>query len=209
MNRLLRCIAVVSTLPATALGAVPDVEALIGKLARKPPATIAFTEARFSPLLVEPLIVAGELSYLGAGSFDRRVTTPYRESTSIRGGSVRIEREDEPARSFALKRAPELDALLAGFMALLSGDASAVGREFSVVGSGDDVGWTLELTPLDRSSRRHLQHILVSGAASEPHCFAVLSTQGGASVMLLGTEAAPPVAPDATLDTLLSVCRAE
>ena len=62
-------------------GRAPDVEVLIRKLAREPPATIAFTEARFSPLLREPLIVSGELGYLGAGSFDRRVTTPYREST--------------------------------------------------------------------------------------------------------------------------------
>ena len=121
------------------------------------------------------MIVSGELSYLGAGSFDRRVTAPYRESTEIRGQSVRVAREGEPPRTFALKRAPELGGLLTSFVALLSGDAAAVAREFSVVAIGDEGAWALELAPLDGTKRRRLQQILASGMDDELKCLAVLT----------------------------------
>jgi outer membrane lipoprotein carrier protein LolA len=192
-----------------ASGATPEPEVLIRKLEREPPATIAFSEARFSALLKEPVIVSGELSYLGPGSFDRRVTAPYRESIEIRGQSVRVAREGDPPRTFALKRSPELGGLLTSFVALLSGDAAAVAREFSVVAIGDEGAWALELAPLDGTKRRRLQQILVSGMDDELNCLAVLTSDGGASVMLLGEDAAGAIATDAMLETLLRQCRAE
>ena len=59
----------------------PTPEVLIGKLSREPPATIAFAEVRFSLAAGGAAHRLGRAQYLGAGSFDRRVTTPYREST--------------------------------------------------------------------------------------------------------------------------------
>jgi len=59
----------------------PEADALIGRLAKPAPATISFTEVRFSKLLRAPLIVSGDLGYAGPESLDRRVTAPYREST--------------------------------------------------------------------------------------------------------------------------------
>jgi hypothetical protein len=210
MARVARRLAVLVWLPASlASSATFDPDVLIAKLAREPPATIEFAEARFSPLLSEPLVVAGQLSYLGAEGFDRQVEAPYREHTAIRGASVRVEREGEPVRTFALKRAPELGGLLASFVALLSGDAAAVAREFSVVATGDDAAWRLDLTPLDARQRRRLLEIVVSGAGDEPKCFAVLTAQGGGSVMLLGEGAAAAIRADAGLDALLAECRGE
>ncbi len=80
-----------------------DADALVAKLARPAPASIAFTEVRLSPLLREPLVVSGELEFSGPTSLDRHVRQPYREDTAIRGESVRVEREGEPPRSFALE----------------------------------------------------------------------------------------------------------
>ncbi|HEX5046417.1 MAG TPA: LolA-related protein [Gammaproteobacteria bacterium] len=211
MNRFLRVVTVLAgLLPAGPVPAAPlDAEAVIKSLHREPPATIEFAEARFSPLLDEPLIVSGQLTYLGAASFDRHVTAPYEESTAIRGESVRVERGGENARTFALKRAPELGGLLASFVGLLSGDASAVTREFGVTASGAAAAWTIELTPLDGRQRRRLQEIVVGGAGSEPKCIAVLSSQGGGTVMLLGEGAAGRLTAAATLESLLGQCRAE
>ncbi|MGH8178755.1 MAG: LolA-related protein, partial [Steroidobacter sp.] len=191
----------------TAHGATtPDVDALIARLARPAPATVAFTEVRFSPLLKQPLIVSGELGYAGATHLDRRVLTPYREQTAIRGDSVRVEREGEPARSFALKRAPELRGLLNGFTALLAGDAVAIRRNFDAAVTGAEDGWRLELTPTDARARRRLKRIIVSGAADEPRCFSMLNADGGASVMLLGETAETKPAPDVTLEALQERC---
>jgi hypothetical protein len=189
--------------------AVPDAAGLIAGIARTPPASIAFAEARFSSLLREPLIVSGELAYRGPGNLERRVTEPYRETTAIRGDSVSVEREGEKPRTFALQRAPELKGFLSAFDSLLAGDAAALMKAFMVAASGDDAAWSLELTPIDARARRRVRAIVIHGSGAEPRCFATLDTQGGGSVMLLGAAAAVPVDSATSLDQLLARCGAE
>jgi Outer membrane lipoprotein carrier protein LolA-like len=206
--------------PLAASAATPDVDALVARLARPAPASIRCTEVRFSTLLREPLIVSGELSYSGPTSLDRRVDTPWHETTTIRGDSVKVEREGEPPRSFALRRAPELQGLLAGFTSLLGGDAAAMRRSFDVEVTGTEASWTLVLRPRDARARKRLQQIEVNGSDAEPRCFSILSPPdnssgaatadaGAASVMLLGELATTQLPKDVTRDALAKLCRAE
>jgi hypothetical protein len=183
-----------------------DADALIGRLAKPAPATISFTEVRFSKLLRAPLIVSGDLGYSGPDSLDRRVTTPYREHTSIRGESVKVEREGEKPRSFALKHAPELRGLLSGFSAMLAGDPAALRKTFSVEVTGNDDAWTLQLIPPDTKTGRRLRQIDINGHQSEPRCFSMTTADGATSVLLLGATANEPVAPDVTLVALQRRC---
>ncbi len=122
---------------------------------------------------------------------------------------MRVTRDGESPRTFALKRAPELGGLLSSFAGLLAGDAAAVGQKFSVIANGSDEAWALELAPLDAGGRRGLQQILVSGMNNEVRCFAMLGADGATSVMLLGAEAESRLADLATLEALLEHCRAE
>jgi hypothetical protein len=184
-----------------------DADALIARLAKPAPASIAFTEVRFSRLLRAPLIVSGQLSYNSADSMDRQVEQPYREHTAIRGESVRVEREGEQPRSFALKHAPELRGLLSGFSALLAGDAAAIKRSFSVATKGDAASWTIELTPNDARARKRLQQIVVDGSNAEPHCFSMLNADGSKSVLLLGATAAGAVTANVTNEELQKRCQ--
>ena len=181
---------------------------MIARLAQPAPATVAFTEVRFSKLLREPLIVSGELGYAGPTSLDRTVTTPYREHTSIRGESVKVERDGEKPRSFALKHAPELRGLLSGFSALLSGDVAALQRNFTVAQTGTDAAWKLELTPLDARARKRLQEIEVTGRDDAPRCFAMQTADGASSVLLLGGAAGEVLPKDVTLAALMKHCGA-
>jgi hypothetical protein len=205
IRRLLPVLALIPLWPAT-WAATIEADTLIAKLARPAPASIAFTEVRVSPLLREPLVVSGELEFAGPASLDRHVREPYREDTSIRGESVRVEREGEPPRSFALKRAPELRGLLTGFSALLTGDVPGLKRSFDVQAQGSDESWTLQLTPLDSRARRRLQQIEITGHDSMPRCFSLLNADGGASVMVLG-DAASGVAKNVTLESLKELCQ--
>ena len=204
-----RLLGLVFVIGAQRSAAAPDATALIAGLARSAPASIAFAEARFSSLLREPLIVSGELSYHGPANLERRVTQPYRETTAIRGDSVSVEREGEEARTFALQRAPELKGFLGAFGSLLAGDAPALMKAFEIAASGDDASWKLELTPIDSRARRRLRAIVIHGSGVEPRCFATLDTQGGGSVMLVGTAAAGPGPAASSLDGLLAHCGAE
>jgi hypothetical protein len=113
MSRAARLLAVAALAVSVSqpLAAAPDAAQLIAGLAREAPASIAFAEVRFSSLLREPLIVSGNLAYGGPGNLERQVTHPYRETTTVRGESARIEREGEDPRTLALKNAPELNGL--------------------------------------------------------------------------------------------------
>jgi hypothetical protein len=193
---------------SSAADAVLDAHRIVASLARAAPSNIAFTEARFSALLREPLIVSGTLGYLGPGSLERRVTSPYTETTTIRGDSVRIERDGEDTRTFGLKRVPELKGFVAAFSGLLAGDATELEQDFTLGATGDAAAWQLELTPKDARARRRIRSLLVSGHAAEPRCFAILDTQGGGNVILVGPSVAP-LDTGVALDSLLARCRAE
>src|SRR5262245_1044909 len=132
--------ALLVSLTATGAIAAPNSDELIARLARDPPATIAFVEVRFSPLLVEALVVGGELDYESEATLRRRVETPYSETTTISGESVRVERDGE-SRTFALRRAPELRGLLTGMIGLLGGDTAYLGQHFAITPRGDDASW--------------------------------------------------------------------
>jgi hypothetical protein len=184
-----------------------DSRALIASLAKPPPAQIEFTEIRFSPLLDKPLVVSGELGNEGPGELDRKVRKPYVENTYIRGESVRVERQGESVRSFALKRAPELRSLLTGFSALLTGDATAVEQSFDISSQGDNAHWSLSLIPKDPRTRQRLSEVRVNGHQQEPQCFSIINADGGASIMLLGSAAQVELPIKLTPDWVEKHCR--
>jgi hypothetical protein len=185
----------------------PDAQALIGRLARPAPASVDFTEIRFSPLLQTPVIVSGTLGYEGADTLDRHVVTPYREDTQIRGNAVKVRRDGEPERSFALKRAPELQGLLSAFTSMLAGDHAAVERDFEIVTNGTADAWSLELTPRDARLARRVHMIRIDGSQAQPRCFWILNDNQGASAMLLGETAHIELMQPLTREWLERKCR--
>jgi hypothetical protein len=209
MMRPILLAAVLAMMLPAARSAELDADALIRSLARPAPASVAFKEVRYSSLLREPLIVSGELGYSGPTDLQRKVLAPYHETTTITGESVRVERDGEAPRTFALKRAPELRGLLAGFSALLAGDVATLRRNFTVLLDGGEHSWNLQLTPVDANARQRVNRILVNGGTNTPKCFSTLNRDGGASVMLLGPAASTDLPKSATLDRLLTLCRTE
>jgi len=203
--RSLGVAALLALCTATIARAAPEPAALIARLTRNPPASIAFAEVRFSSLLEEPLVVSGTLEYEGAGALRRQVESPYRESTVISGETVRVERDGE-TRTFALRRAPELRGFLTGMLGLLTGDSSLIDKHFSVMSSGDAERWRLDLEPSDNRLRQRLSTIVVEGRADEPRCFVIVDTEGGTSVMMLGPLAESPLTSPIILAELMGRC---
>lgn len=199
---------VATLLPATVTVAAPDAAELVARLEREAPSSIAFVEVRFSSLLVEPLVVSGELDYESSTTLRRRVETPYRETTTISGETVRVERDGD-SRTFALRRAPELRGLLTGMVGLLGGNTASLSENFAIATAGDDDAWRLELAPADDRVRQRLRAITVTGIGDEPRCFVLRDTQDGASVMLLGAAAARALPQPVALAELLASCSAE
>jgi hypothetical protein len=184
-----------------------EAAARIARLARPVPSSAPYTEVRFVHLLKKPLLVYGELDYGGAGKLGKRVERPYRETTTIEAGQVEVRREGRSPRHFPLDRAPELQALLAGFSALLGGDPVTLGKIFAISFVENAAKWTLTLSPREAALAKHLQEIVVDGAGDEPRCFSLHQADGDASVMLLGTLAAATLSDPPTRAALDAICQ--
>ncbi len=213
MTKIGRWIAVALALPATWVmaqsaptPAAPDVDALLQRLARPAPATTAFVELHFSPLLSRPLIVSGELEYGGPQTLGRTVDHPYSEHTQIHGDDVTVVRGNGKPHTYSLQQAPEMKTLLTSFSALLGGNRQQLESSFVLLVGGDDEHWLLGLTPRDDRVKQRVSRITVNGAAGSPRCMTTTEPDGATTVMLMEDAARAPVAPGITLAGLAKLC---
>jgi hypothetical protein len=194
-------------LPCVATPA-PDADAaraLITSLNRPAPARTAFAEARFMRVLDKPLVVSGELAWLGGDRLERRVDKPTKETSTIADGEVTQEREGKKPRSFSLKRAPQLKVLLDSFVALLAGDPSRLGESFEVGLARDADRWQLTLTPRDPRIAKQIAGIHVYGSGNTPRCMRMDESDGDTSIDLLG-DLATKMPAEPTREGLIAQC---
>lgn len=156
---------------------------------RATPARTPYVEVRYSGLLDRPLILRGELEYLGPGRLGKRVDSPYREQTTVADGSATVRRGERAPRTFSLGQAPELEGFLRGFSALLGGDAGALQRDFTLSASGTASNWQLRLKPRDDRLARRVQAIEVDGADGTPRCFRTHEGDGDLAILLVDSLA--------------------
>jgi hypothetical protein len=195
-------------LPLSAACAAPELDALLARIARPAPARTAFVEWRESALLAEPQRVAGELEYRGPAALSRRVDSPWRETTVVADGQVTVEREGERSRRFALRRAPELRVLLAGFGALLGGDRAGLARDFEIALETEGAAWRITLVPRDAAVRKHLATLAIDGRDDAPLCFLSTEADGDRSLMRVGAAVDWDDAADSDLVARVARCRA-
>jgi hypothetical protein len=199
--------ALLAASPSPASAPTPETAALIARLARPAPADTAYTEVRFVSVLKQPLVLHGELHYGGAGELGKRVDQPYHESTAISHGKVEVQRSGKPPQRFSLERAPELQAFLAAFSALLGGDAQQLAQYYTIEATQDGENFRLTLTPRVADLAKHLRSVVVDGRGTEPHCFSLQQSDGDSSVMLLGPLATAAVGEPPTAAALATLCQ--
>ncbi len=158
-------------------------------------------------MLDKPLVVSGQLAWLGDDRLERTVEVPTREVSTIANGEVTQQREGRSPRSFSLKRAPQLQLLVDSFVALLGGDSAHLEQAFTVQHSVDGADrWTLTLTPRDAKLAQTVNRIDIDGSGNEPRCMIMQEADGDVAIDLLGEYASRmPATP--TRDGLVTMCR--
>lgn len=190
--------------------AEPDAAALVSALARPAPARTPYTEVRFASMLDRPLILHGELEYLGPGKLGKRVDTPYQEATTIDGSDVAIKRGSGDVRHYSLNQAPEMEGFLRGFSALLGGDAKTLAADFELKTGGDAKAvWTLNLIPRDARLRRRIMAIDVYGSGTTPRCFATSEADGDTNILLVDDLASAKLPTRFAPTIVINLCRSE
>lgn len=180
-------VAVLLTIATTiASAADPGTDALLDRLARPAPETTPFVEVRYSALLTEPLVVAGELEHRDDGALVRRVQEPYSETTTLLGENVTVQRDGSRPRRFSLDRAPELRGMLNSFGAMLKGDRATLEQQFEIASSEYDNAWRIDLVPRGDKLRARLARIRVDGQSDRANCMTMEEPDGDATVMAIG-----------------------
>ena len=156
-------------------------------------------------VLDKPLVVSGELSWLGGDRLERRVDKPAKEVSTIADGEVTQERDGRKPRTFSLKRAPQLKILLDSFVALLGGDASRLDESFDVHLGRDADRWALTLTPRDPRLVKQIASIQVYGSGDQPRCMRMNEVDGDTSIDLLG-DLATHMPAEPKLETVIAQC---
>jgi len=157
-------------------------------------------------VLDRPLVISGELAWLGGDKLQRRVDQPRAETFTIADGEVTQQRAGRKPRHFSLSRAPQLQVLLDSFVALLSGDPTHLQQAFELSHSGDPAKrWALNLVPRDAKVAGTITAITINGYATESRCMQMHEADGDLAVDLLGPLAARmPAQP--TRESLLALC---
>lgn len=183
---------------------------MIGSLGRQPPARTAFAEARFLHVLDRPLLVSGELAWLGGDKLERRVDGPHPETVTIAGGEATQQRAGKRPRRFSLERAPQLQGLADSFVALLSGNAAQLEQLFAIQRDGDAAGqWALMLTPRDPKIASSMASIRIDGHGNEPRCMQLREADGDVAIDLLGAALAARMPAKPTREALAALCQAD
>lgn len=188
--------------PASAL----DAPMLIAALAHTPPATTRFVEVGFVSMLDQPLLLRGELIWRGDAQLEKRIDSPYRETTIINGENVEVRRDKKNPRQFTLDRAPELRGFLVSFTALLSGNVTLLQQYHTLAVSGDEHAWLITLTPRDAALGKRIGSINVYGSETALRCFNVQQTDGDSNVLLVEQLASAKLPAALTLPHMNTLC---
>ena len=158
-------------------------------------------------VLDRPLVVSGELAWLGGDKLQRHVEHPNDETATIADGEVTQQRVGKSPRHFSLGRAPQLQVLLDSFVALLSGDAGRLQQAFEIRQTGDSAAaWTLVLVPRDAKVAKTVASITIDGNGKTSRCMRMQEADGDLAIDLLGPLAMKmPAQP--TREALLALCQ--
>lgn len=147
-----------TTRPAAAV----DLATILEASRVTPPARVVFEEERHNPMFEQPLVLRGDLEYLGPGALRKTIRSPFQETFSIQDGHVIIERDGE-TRSLPVARSRALETVLAAFDSVLAGDGERLKTLFAYEIEGTAANWKIELQPKSRRVGEQVSSLRLSG----------------------------------------------
>ena len=177
---------VLVALALDASGATWTVEMLVELIKDQREASVAFEEATYSSLLIEPVMSRGVLKFDPPERLEKIVTTPSRERYVVEGDRVTFESERKGVkRTVSLEDYPALRSFVEAFRSSLTGDLVQLRKVYEVSMDGSREKWTLLLRPREPSGRAVVDYILLAGSGGRIATIAIRAPDGDRSVMTL------------------------
>lgn len=157
------CWSVAAITPASAEGDLPA----IGRMLERSPLICAdFTQTKSLRALQRPLISKGRVVFAAEKGVLWQVREPFPTQVLIKQDAlIRWNEAGEPQR-LGFAQSPIFSALARVFLAVFNGDMDPLTQDFAIESRVDGGGWTLALTPRDRSFAEIIARLHATGGRS-------------------------------------------
>lgn len=137
---------------------------LMQALAASKTTELNYVETKYLTALDTPLVAEGKLASADDGSLEMEVYSPKWAQYLISDETFTIISEDKPPREIDIAGQPQLAAFSAAFRAVQQGDQTTLEQYYSLIFSGDQSAWTLDLKPLDSDLAKRIENIRLKGS---------------------------------------------
>ena len=159
-----------------------DIGQLMADLARHKGGRAKFVEKKYIALLDKPVVATGEMTYTAPDRLEKLTLTPKPERLLLERDQLSIER-DKRKLTINLAAQPEALAFVDSIRGTLSGDRSALERNYALHLAGTTDKWVLTLLPSDQKIAALVLRITVSGSGSQVRQIEYLQADGDRSVL--------------------------
>lgn len=127
----------------------------------------SFTEKKYMAILDKPVESSGELFFEAPGKLEKRTLKPHQESMLLDGDKLTLSLQGKRPLSLRLQEHPEMAALVESIRGTLSGDQSALEKNYSIVLTGVQGKWHMVLTPTQKPLAKIVRQIQIEGASAD------------------------------------------
>jgi outer membrane lipoprotein-sorting protein len=164
-----------------------SVSDLMELMAQVPSSQETFIEKKYMDVLVEPIVLSGNLSYERPDRIERHIRSPYEERLIVEGDRLTLETKDGQRR-IELHKYPVIWGFVESIRSTLTGDEKTLRRVYHVALEGDRRRWTLTLRPQDRRLAEYVTVVRISGAENRIVRVEIDEADGDKSVMTINEK---------------------
>lgn len=161
---------------------LPD---LMKMLAAQNTSRASFVERKYLHLVDVPLESKGDLYYQAPDRFEKRITSPRKESLLLAGDELTVERQGKRPMKLSLANYPEVGVFVQSIRGTLLGDLQALKRYYQVRLTGHAERWRLELVPVQDSMKRIITRIRIEGSQAAVSFIGFDQADGDRSEMVI------------------------
>ncbi len=144
----------------------------------------SFVEIKSIAMLDKPVKSSGELYYAAPSHLEKRTLKPRPESLTVDGDNLIIARNGQIHR-LQLQKYPEIAAFIDSIRGTLSGDRTALEKNYKTSLEGTPERWTLLLLPTDPRMQKVAKEIRIKGERNALNSIEIIQADGDSSVMTI------------------------
>ena len=135
---------------------------LLNLFSQNKQSTVDFNEEKHTFYLEQPIKSSGYLQFSAPDKLNKIILKPEKTSQKINGNKLEINNNNE-TQTINLDDYPEFSIILRSIINVLSGNHSALKKDFKINYENDGSGWTLSLLPHDSYVLSYVESIKMFG----------------------------------------------